>query len=155
MCSRRYGLPQFPFVRGQGRVYDVFMNFTFLTSDAGLCRVKLWATGRYGFSLPKKVEITTPAGETCTFIYHNRKVGLRAELRNRVLVRIAIAQFMRQPGLALAGPELELDDAVAPFDGELTPARLESPRQAASRVRPGRAHARARPLRRALQGSPA
>lgn len=116
------------------------MNFSFLSSEQGRCLVKLWATGRYGFSLPKKVEITTDAGQTTTFIYYNSKVGLKSELANHALVRIAIAQFL-QAGLdpaALHG----IDDTTPPFTGALTPIRPTSPAALPQRVRPGRSHAR-------------
>lgn len=118
------------------------MNFSFLSLNLGLCLVKLWATGRYGFSLPKKVEITTSTGETRTFLYYNRKVGLRSELTNRALVRIAIAQFLDSDCERAA--VLEINDALPPFAGTLTPIRPTSPAPAPTRVRPGRPSARAR-----------
>jgi hypothetical protein len=112
------------------------MNFSFLSPNLEVCLVKLWATGRYGFSQPKKVEISTPAGNTCTFVYYNRKVGLKAELANRTLVRIAIAQFLAlEPSPAAV---LEIDDTLKPFGGALTPIRPPSPPPPPPRVRPGR-----------------
>jgi hypothetical protein len=117
------------------------MNFSFLSLNFGSCVVKLWATGRYGFSQPKKVEISTPGGETCTFLYYNRKVGLKAELANRTLVRIAITQFLaseRGPATAF-----EIDDSLPPFSGTLTPIRPPSPPPPPPRVRPGRPRASA------------
>ena len=112
------------------------MNFSFPTLNFGPCVAKLFATGRYGFSLPKKVEITTAAGETTTFLYHNRKVGLKSELKNRVLVKIAIAQFLS--GECEHGSVVEINDAVAPFAGTLTAVLPTSP-PVSMRVRPGRA----------------
>jgi len=110
------------------------MNFSFSTPTSGECLVKLWASGRYGFSLPKKVEITGPGGLTSTYLYHSRKVGLSAELTNRTLVRIAIAQY-----LAGATDEVhEIDDTVAPFGGALTQIRPFAPPPPPPRVRPSR-----------------
>jgi hypothetical protein len=117
------------------------MNFSFLLPNLDACFVRLWATGRYGFSLPKKVEITTPTGETFTFLYYNRKVGLKSELTNRTLVRIAISQFLRGEG---AHPDaVEIDDATQPFAGALTVIRQSSASTAPLRVKPGKSHARA------------
>jgi hypothetical protein len=116
------------------------MNFSFLSPDHGLCLVKLWATGRYGFSQPKKVEISTPAGETFTFLYYNRKVGLKSELANRTLVKIAISQFLVSAHGSSSA--VEINDALAPFDGALTPIRPPSPPPPPPRVRPGRPRAR-------------
>jgi hypothetical protein len=127
-------------VRALGRVYDAYMNFSFLSLKLGLCLVKLWATGRHGFSLPKKVEITTGTGETATYLYYNRKVGLKSELTNRALVRIAIAQFLDSDRDAAV---VEINDAIPPFAGTLTPIRPSSPPPAPARVRPGRSRAKA------------
>jgi hypothetical protein len=69
------------------------MNFTFSSSQHGTCIVKLWATGRHGFSLPKRVDIATPDGAVRTYLYYNRKVQLKPELANRAIVRIAVACF--------------------------------------------------------------
>ena len=110
------------------------MNFSFSTPTSGACLVKLWASGRYGFSLPKKVEITGPDGVTFAYLYHSRKVGLSSELTNRTLVRIAIAQY-----LAGSSDEVhELDDSVAPFGGTLTQIRPFAPPPPPPRVRPSR-----------------
>ena len=112
------------------------MNFSFSTPHKGTCLVKLWASGRYGFSLPKKVEITGPDGVTASFVHHSRKVGLSAELTNRTLVRIAIAQYLaRADG---ADGEVEIDDAVTPFSGTLTQIRPFAPPPPPPRVRPSR-----------------
>lgn len=116
------------------------MNFTFSSHEFGLCRVRLWASGRYGFSLPKKVEITTPEGETSTFFYLNGTAEFKPELSNRDIVRIAIAQF-----LALAQRPADaapLDHAITPFAGKLTQVRSDTPRGAPLRVRPGKSYAR-------------
>ena len=110
------------------------MNFSFSTPTSGECLVKLWASGRYGFSLPKKVEITGPDGLTATYLYHSRKVGQTAELTNRTLVRIAIAQFLRAAG----GADQQIDDTLAPFDGTLTQIRPLAPPPPPPRVRPSR-----------------
>ena len=97
------------------------MNFTFSSSEHGTCVVKLWATGRYGFSLPKKVDITTAAGVSCTFLYFNKKMSLKAEPGNRMIVRIAIGAFLA--GAGRAGVPVEIDPEMAPFAGTLTPVR--------------------------------
>lgn len=110
------------------------MNFSFSTPTSGTCLVKLWASGRYGFSLPKKVEITGPDGVTSTYLYHSRKVGLTSELTNRTLVRIAIAQFLA----GAAGDVHQVDDTVAPFPGTLTQIRPFAPPPPPPRVRPSR-----------------
>lgn len=112
------------------------MNFAFSTPHKGTCLVKLWASGRYGFSLPKKVEITGPDGVTATFVHHSRKVGLSAELTNRTLVRIAIAQYLA--GAGGAAGEAEIDDTVTPFSGALTQIRPFAPPPPPPRVRPSR-----------------
>ena len=83
------------------------MNFTFSSSEHGTCVVKLWATGRYGFSLPKKVDITTAAGVSCTCLYFNKKMSLKAEPGNRMIVRIAIGAFLA--GAGRAGVPVEID----------------------------------------------
>jgi len=124
------------------------MNFTFLSPDAGVCAVKLWASGRYGFSLPKKVDIVAPDGDTATFFYYNRKFRLTAELSNRAIVKIAIAQFLAGAG---RGEPAEIDHEIPPYEGALTPVRSNVPR-APLRVRPGKSHARLRPP---AQGEPA
>jgi hypothetical protein len=115
------------------------MNFCFLSLDFGTCYARIWATGRYGFALPKKVEITLPTGERFTYLYYNRKAGLRNELTNVGIVRIAIAQFLAAPPPD-AEPEL-LDEALAPFVGALKPVRGPG-RSASLRVRPGKSYAR-------------
>jgi hypothetical protein len=115
------------------------MNFTFLSPDAGACTVKLWASGRYGFSLPKKVDIATADGKVATFLYFNRKVRLTAELSNRAIVKIAIAQFLA--GTGRDGQPVEIDHDTPPYEGALTPVRSTTPR-APLRVRPGKLHAR-------------
>jgi hypothetical protein len=121
--------------------YDSCMNFTFSSPDAGTCTVKLWASGRYGFSLPKKVDIVTAEGETATFFYYNRKFRLTAELSNRAIVKIAIAQFLKGAGRS---EPAEVDHDTLPYEGPLTPVRSNVPR-APLRVRPGKSHARVRP----------
>lgn len=113
------------------------MNFSFSTPTCGDCLVKLWASGRYGFSLPKKVEITGPDGVTASFLYHSRKVGQSSELTNRMLVRIAIAQFLAG-GTGHAGGMHQIDDTVAPFSGTLTQIRPFAPPPPPPRVRPSR-----------------
>jgi hypothetical protein len=117
------------------------MNFTFVSQSAGVCAVKLWASGRYGFSLPKKVDVVTAAGETATFLYYNRKLRLTAELSNRAIVKIAIAQFLA--GAGRDGEAVEIDHETPPYEGTLTPVRSTAPR-APMRVRPGKTYARAR-----------
>jgi len=117
------------------------MNFTFSSSEHGTCVVKLWATGRYGFSLPKKVDITTAKGVSCTFLYFNKKLSLKAEPGNRMIVRIAIGAFLA--GAPPDGSTVEIEPDMAPYAGKLTPVRLDAPR-APMRVRPGKSHARTR-----------
>ncbi|VXB94127.1 hypothetical protein [Massilia sp. 9I] len=111
------------------------MNFSFSTPSCGDCLVKLWASGRYGFSLPKKVEITGPDGATATYLYHSRKVGLSAELTNRTLVRIAIAHYLAGD---VKEDGREIDDTVPPFSGPLTQIRPFAPPPPPPRVRPSR-----------------
>lgn len=115
------------------------MNFSFSTPTSGACLVKLWASGRYGFSLPKKVEIIGQDGVTSTYLYHSRKVGLTSELTNRTLVRIAIAQYLE----GAAGEVHQIDDTVAPFPGTLTQIRPFAPPPPPPRVRPSRVMPRA------------
>jgi hypothetical protein len=117
------------------------MNFTFSSPDHGTCVVKLWATGRYGFSLPKKVEIATPSGLAFIFLYFNKKLRLKAELSNRTIVRIAIASFFK--GAVPVADGIALDPDTPPYAGAITPIRLDAPR-APMRVRPGKLHARGR-----------
>jgi hypothetical protein len=118
------------------------MNFTFSSSEHGTCVVKLWATGRYGFSLPKKVDITTSKGVSCSFLYFNKKLSLKAEPGNRMIVRIAIGAFLA--GAPADGSTVEIEPDMVPYAGKLTPVRLDAPR-APMRVRPGKPHARTRP----------
>jgi hypothetical protein len=115
------------------------MNFSFIPSEGGACIVRLWASGRYGFSLPKKVEITTPAGVTHVFLYANREDD--AGLGKRALVNHAIAQFLRGDHLGVEA--VAIDPAVVPYGGALTPVKPDTPR-APLRVRPGKSHARTR-----------
>ena len=117
------------------------MNFTFSSLEHGTCVVKLWATGRYGFSLPKKVDITTSAGGSWSFLYFNKKLSLKAEPGNRMIVRIAIGAFLA--GAPADGSTVEIEPDMPPYAGKLTPVRLDAPR-APMRVRPGKSHARAR-----------
>ena len=114
------------------------MNLSFISPKSGLCLLKLWASGRHGFSLPKKVEITTGAGATSVFIYYNRRLGLQSELTNRALIRIAITQFLETDGKGAA--VIEVDDAMPPFEGALTPVRPSSLSEP-PRPRPGRPRA--------------
>jgi hypothetical protein len=118
------------------------MNFTFTSPEHGTCVVKLWATGRYGFSLPKKIDITTPAGMSCTYLYANKALGMTEEPANRTIVRIAVAAFL--DGAPPDGSAVEIDPGMPSYDGKLTPVRVDTPR-APIRVRPGRPHARTRP----------
>lgn len=105
-----------------------------------MCTVKLWATGRYGFSLPKRVDIATRDGAIHSYLYFNRKVQLKAELANRAIVRIAVARFLggQDDGI------VEIDADMGSWDGALTPIRTNAPR-APLRVRPGRSHGRIKP----------
>jgi hypothetical protein len=139
-CFARYGLEQFRIVQPPSGDYDLCMNFSFETPTSGACLVKLWASGRYGFSLPKKVEITGPDGITASYLYHSRKVGLSAELTNRAIVRIAIAQYLAGG----RGEAREIDDTVAPFDGPLVQIRPFAPPPPPPRVRPSRIMPKAR-----------
>jgi hypothetical protein len=132
-------LEQFRSVRSHPQDYDSCMNFTFLSPDAGACAVKLWASGRYGFSLPKKVDIAAADGSVATFLYFNRKVRVTAELSNRSIVKIAIAQYLA--GKGRDGQPVEIDHDTPPYEGALTPVRSTAPR-APLRVRPGKLHAR-------------
>jgi hypothetical protein len=117
------------------------MNFTFALPGAGACAVKLWATGRYGFSLPKRVDVTTADGETASFLYYNRKLRVAAELSNRAIVKIAVAQFLA--GAGRDGEPVEIDPDTPPYEGALTPVRSSASR-APMRVRPGKLYARTR-----------
>lgn len=115
------------------------MNFSFLSPEFGCCRVKLLASGRYGFVLPKKIEIIRPDGVVATFLYHNRNTGRKSELRNCTLVRLAVAQFL--DGVAGAGPQ-PIDDEGEPYDGELVQIRSPEPPATSLRVRPGAGYGR-------------
>jgi hypothetical protein len=117
------------------------MNFTFSSPEHGTCVVKLWATGRYGFSLPKKVDITTAAGLSCTFLYFNKKLTLKAEPGNRAIVRIAIGAFLAS--VPVDGGVAGIEAGMPEYPGALTPVRVDAPR-APMRVRPGKSHARKR-----------
>lgn len=122
------------------------MNFSFHSPDFGPCVGRLWATGRYGFSLPKKVDIVTPDGSTYTYLYFNKRVTLKEELANRTIVRIAVAQFLMGDGAspattAAAAAPIELDPDLPPYAGPLTPSQAAMPRTPL-RVRPGKLHAR-------------
>ncbi|MCS0580066.1 hypothetical protein NX784_00520 [Massilia pinisoli] len=117
------------------------MNFTFSSPEHGTCVVKLWATGRYGFSLPKRVDIAAPDGPACTFLYLNKQLTM-TEPDNRTIVRIAIGAFLG--GMAADGATVDIDPDMPAYGGKLTPVRLDVPR-APMRVRPGKSHARLRP----------
>jgi hypothetical protein len=129
------------------------MNFSFMPPDGGPCIVRLWASGRYGFSLPKKVEITDAAGATHVFLYFNKRVQPNAELAKRALVNIAIAQFLR--GDRGGAEPVEIDPDTPPYTGLLTSVKPDTPR-APLRVRPGKLHARPAPhLEPTLEAAPA
>ncbi|MGZ5202065.1 MAG: hypothetical protein ACXWC4_20085 [Telluria sp.] len=115
------------------------MNFSFLSPEFGCCLVKLRASGRYGFVLPKKIEITRPDGVVATFLYHNCNIGRKNELRNRTLVRLAVAQFL---GGAIATEPQTIDDEGEQFAGELVQIRSPDPAPAPLRVRPGAPYGR-------------
>lgn len=115
------------------------MNFSFHSPDLGLCIGHLWSTGRYGFSLPKKIEIVSQDGASYTYLYFNKRLQIKEELANRTIVRIAIAQFLG--GQPEPGGTVEIDPDTAPFPGELAPSRAVVPRTPL-RVRPGKLHAR-------------
>lgn len=115
------------------------MNFSFQSPDLGLCVGRLWATGRYGFSLPKKVDIVAADGSTFTYLYFNKRVQLKEELANRTIVRKAIAQFLQ--GRPAPGGTIEIDPDTPAFAGQLGPAQSALPRTPL-RVRPGKLHAR-------------
>jgi hypothetical protein len=117
------------------------MNFLFSSPRHGTCVVKLWATGRYGFSLPKRVDIAAPGGPACTFLFLNKQLTL-TEPDNRTIVRIAIAAFLA--GAVEDGATVDIDPDMPAYGGKLTPVRLDVPR-APMRVRPGKSHARQRP----------
>jgi hypothetical protein len=138
--SPRNDLEQFRYVRMQRHSYDAYMSFSFLSLEFGTCHAKLWATGRHGFTLPKKVEITVPGGATYTYHYHNRKAGLKSELTNNAIVRIAIARFLAGAG-ARSDVPVEIDEATPPFAGALAQVRA-SKRPVSLRVRPGALYAR-------------
>jgi hypothetical protein len=115
------------------------MNFSFLSPQFGSCLVKLRASGRYGFVLPKKVEITRPDGVVTTFLYYNSNTGRKNELRNRILVRLAVAQFLA----GATGHEAHtIDDEGVPYAGELIQIRSPDPAPAPLRVRPGASYSR-------------
>jgi hypothetical protein len=117
------------------------MNFLFSSPRHGTCVVKLWATGRYGFSLPKRVDIAAPGGPACTFLFLNKQLTL-TEPDNRTIVRIAIAAFLADT--VEDGATVDIDPDMPAYGGKLTPVRLDVPR-APMRVRPGKSHARQRP----------
>lgn len=110
------------------------MNFSFMSPQFGYCTVRLWASGRYGFVLPKKVEITRPSGEVAVFEYHNRNATRKYELSNRSLVRLAIAQFLNGAHDAGTRP---IEDEGTPYLGQLIQIRSLVPPTAPLRVRPG------------------
>lgn len=118
------------------------MNFCFQTPDGQGCSGRLWACGRYGFSLPKTVEILGPDGQVRRYLLPKRLAHGHPDLPNRTLVRIAIAQFLRGDGAA--GASVELDPDTVPYPGEVKPAPPREPRTPL-RVHPGRAHARRGP----------
>lgn len=114
------------------------MHFSFFSPDLGLCHVKLWATGRYGFSLPKKVEITTLGGEKSCYIFSDRAGKIEFHVSNSSLVRIAISQFLMLP--AQRHSTAVVDTNIPLFDGGLVRNRgwnLKRNRK----VRPGPDHA--------------
>jgi hypothetical protein len=139
-CSTRNDLAQFRSVRMRRHSYDAYMSFSFLSSEFGICLAKLRATGRYGFSLPKQVEITAPSGQTCIYHYYNRKPGLKSELTNQAIVRIAIARFLAGAAHG-CDAAVEIDETTAPFSGVLTQVRACAP-PVSMRVRPGPTYAR-------------
>jgi hypothetical protein len=118
------------------------MNFCFHTPDGRGCTGRLWATGRYGFSLPKTVEIVTPDGLVHTYVFPNRQVRDNAGPANRALVRLAITQFLRGEGGPGTSVDIDLD--AEPYPGDVKPVRPLAPRTPL-RVRPGRPHARRGP----------
>ena len=119
------------------------MNFNFLSPADGQCLVKLWTTGRFGFSLPKKIEISTPAGGAFIYLYHNRRLRFTgAELTNATLARIAVARFLNGNRPVL---EAEITHEMPIFQGKLIKLQSSRRRRVAFRVRAGESHPRALP----------
>lgn len=117
------------------------MQLRFFTPALGQCRIRLWATGRYGFSVPKKIVISTPTGERSTYLYADRVGSAEFEVSNRSLIRIAIAQFIADPCQQDDPAEIDLDTPL--FDGPLTRAP-KTREDLALKVHPGKEHAQIR-----------
>lgn len=93
------------------------MKYYFFALNFGQCVVRLWARGAYGFTVPKMVEIGTPGGRKTSYSYRTLHEVPGVELSGKVLMRIAIAQFLANPML---GDEIiELDSNMPMFDGTL------------------------------------
>jgi hypothetical protein len=88
------------------------------------------------------VEITVPGGATFVYHYYNRKAGLKSELTNQVIVRIAIARFLDGAGREPNAP-VEIDEGTPPFAGALAQVRASKP-PVSLRVRPGALYGRGR-----------
>lgn len=98
------------------------MKYYFSPPELGRCTVKLWAIGKYGFSAPKRVEITTPEGSKSFYSYRTLNEAFGLEVKGRIIVRIAIAHFLAHP--LQTGQVVELDSNMPMFDGRLICSRF-------------------------------
>ena len=95
---------------------DVLMKFFFFVPELGKCTARLWARGAYGFSAPQKVEISAPGGIKATYSYRSLHEAPDIQVNGKIIVRIAIAQFLAAP---LRRDAVELDSNMPMFDGRL------------------------------------
>lgn len=111
------------------------MNVSFYVPEFGVCVAKIWATGRYGFSQPKKVDIILPTQQTFVYLHDSRYDERNLSLSKKELIRLAIAQFLR--AVPRVSTPTNIDIALPPFKGTLTPIRRPGSSRA-SPVRPGK-----------------
>lgn len=93
------------------------MKYYFLAPEIGQCTVKLWANGAHGFVTPKRVEISIPGGGKASYTYRTLHETPFVHVSGKVLIRIAIAQFLANP--AQLGKSVEVDSTMAIYDGPL------------------------------------
>jgi hypothetical protein len=93
------------------------MKYYFFIPDFGQCTVRLWARGAYGFTAPKRIEISTPGGRRTSYSYRTLHEVPGVQLSGKVLMRLAIAQFLANP--IRCDEIIELDSSMPMFDGPL------------------------------------
>lgn len=112
----QYGPSQPFYLESSCKQMSKFVIYSFHT-PFGIFQARLWAKGKYGFILPKRVEIYMTENEKSVYILRNRMQDDDFRISNRSLVRIAITHFLASPYDRYS--EVEVDLNMPLFDGAL------------------------------------